>query len=186
MSNTENVSVGKPKVGGAIFAAPVGTTLPTDATTTLDTAFAALGYASEDGVTNNNSPESDNIKAWGGDTVIVLQTAKEDTFGVTLIECLNVDVLEFVYGSDNVSGDLTNGISITANSKEQEEHSLVIDMIMRGGVLKRIVIPRGKVSEVGEITYADESAVGYQTTITCMPDSNGNTHYEYIKKPATT
>lgn len=183
MSNTENVSVGKPKVGGAIFAAPVGTTLPTDATTTLDTAFAALGYASEDGVTNNNSPESDNIKAWGGDTVIVLQTAKEDTFGVTLIECLNVDVLEFVYGSDNVSGDLTNGISITANSKEQEEHSLVIDMIMRGGVLKRIVIPRGKVSEVGEITYADESAVGYQTTITCMPDTSGNTHYEYIKQP---
>jgi hypothetical protein len=183
MSNTENVSVGKPKVGGAIFAAPIGTTLPTDATTTLDTAFAALGYASEDGVTNNNSPESDNIKAWGGDTVIVLQTAKEDTFGVTLIECLNVDVLEFVYGSDNVSGDLTNGISITANSKEQEEHSLVIDMIMRGGVLKRIVIPRGKVSEVGEITYADESAVGYQTTITCMPDTSGNTHYEYIKQP---
>lgn len=183
MSNTENVSVGKPKVGGAIFAAPVGTTLPTDATTTLDTAFAALGYASEDGVTNNNSPESDNIKAWGGDTVIVLQTAKEDTFGVTLIECLNVDVLEFVYGSDNVSGDLTNGISITANSKEQEEHSLVIDMIMRGGILKRIVIPRGKVSEVGEITYADESAVGYQTTITCMPDTSGNTHYEYIKQP---
>ena len=182
MANTENVSVGKPKVGGAIAAAPVGTTLPTNARAALDEAFAVLGYASEDGVTNNNSPESDNIKAWGGDTVIVLQTSKEDTFAFTLIECLNKAVMQFVYGTNNVTGDLANGIQIKANSTEQEERTIVIDMIMRGGVLKRVVIPRGKVSEVGEITYADESAVGYQTTVTCMPDDNGNTHYEYIQK----
>ncbi len=65
--NSKNVSVGKPKKAGAIFRAPLGSTLPTDATTTLDAAFVQLGYASEDGLTNSNSPESDNIAAWGGD-----------------------------------------------------------------------------------------------------------------------
>ena len=36
MPNVENVTTGKPKVGGAVYRAPVGTTLPTDATTALN------------------------------------------------------------------------------------------------------------------------------------------------------
>ena len=42
----------------------LGTTLPTDAKTELDKAFKALGYCGEDGLVNENSPESENIKAW--------------------------------------------------------------------------------------------------------------------------
>ncbi len=72
------VAAGKPKVGGAIFRAPLGTTLPTNATGTLDAEFKELGYASEDGVTNANSAESDTIQAWGGDAVLTVQTSKSE------------------------------------------------------------------------------------------------------------
>lgn len=186
MANTvTNVSVGKPKVGGAIYVAPTGTALPTDATTALAETFKCLGYCSEDGLTNDNSPESDTIRAWGGDTVLVLQTSKEDTFGFTLIEILNEEVLKFIYGNDNVTGTLATGITVKANSKEADERVIVIDMILRENAVKRIVIPRGKVSEVGTITYADEDAIGYETTVTCTPDAEENTHYEYIKRAAS-
>ena len=178
---SSNVSAGKPATAGAIFAAPLNTTLPTDTTTSLDAAFKELGYVSEDGLVNSNSPENEDIKAWGGDTVLSVQTSKDDTFKFTLIETLNVDVMEFVYGSGNVTGTLATGITVTANADEAEYHSLAIDMILKGGVKKRIVVPSGKVTEVGDITYADGSAIGYETTITCVPDAAGNTHYEYIK-----
>lgn len=181
MANTvTNVSAGKPKVGGAINVADTSATLPTTVNAAL-TGFTALGYVSEDGLTNQNTIDSEDIKAWGGDTVLVIQTEKTDTFGLTLIEVLNVDVLKIVFGDTNVTGTLADGITVNVNATELPEKAWVIDMVMRNGALKRIVIPRAKVSEIGEVSYTDNEAVGYELTLTALPDAAGNTHYEYIK-----
>lgn len=187
-NNASNVSAGKPKVGGSIFVAPLGTPIPTDATTALNTAFENVGYISEDGLTNSNSPETDAIKAWGGDTVYNALTDKEDEFQFTMIEITNPTALKVVYGSDNVDGTLEEGITIRANSQEQPEMAFVIETILRGTNLKRIVIPRAQVTEVGDIEYTDDDVVGYETTISAHPDEaiEYDTHREYIVAQSTT
>lgn len=182
MADVTKVTSAKPKIGGAIYSAPLGTVLPTDATTDLNEAFKALGYISEDGLTNENTASTENIKAWGGDIVDTVQTEKSDKFTYTLIESLNIDVLKEIYGKDNVEGDIGTGITIKANTKELVQHSVVIEMVLKGGILKRIVIPNGKIGKVGEIKYTDSEMVGFETTLNAFPDSEGNTHYEYIKK----
>lgn len=183
MANTAgNVSAGKPALNGAVYRAASGTTLPTDATTALSADFKCLGYCGEDGLVNSNSPSTTDIKAWGGDTVLTIQEEKTDTFQVTLLEVLNADVLKAVYGSTNVSGTLSTGVTITANAKEAEEGVWAVDMLLNSSTVKRIVIPKGKITEVGDITYSDSDPIGYEVTITALPDASGNTHYEYIKQ----
>ena len=68
------VSTGKPKVAGSVYIGSAAAAAPADATTELGTGWTPLGYVGEDGVTNENSPETDSKKAWGGDIVLKLQT----------------------------------------------------------------------------------------------------------------
>lgn len=182
MANTSNVAAGKPKVGGAVSVAPTGTALPTDATTNLNSAFVNLGYISEDGMTQEITRDSENIKAWGGDTVLTSQTDFSETFSFTLIEILNPDVKKVIFGDDNVTGDIATGLTAKVNSKELPARSFVVEMIQNSNLV-RIVIPNGKVSELGEISYTDGEAAGYEVTITALPDATGNCSYEYTVEP---
>lgn len=187
--DTKKVSVGKPKVGGAVYRAPLGSTLPTDAKTDLDAAFICLGYVSEDGLENEISVDSDEIKAWGGDTVAVIQKGKSETYKFTLIQILDPNVLEAVYNTSNISGELTTGMTVRINSDEAEAAAYVFEIILTDGAKKRIVAPNAKLSELGTITYKDDEAIGFETTITALPgdaDFGYDMSKEYIIKESTT
>ena len=70
MADAKNTTAAKPKIGGAISRAPLGTELPTDTEAALNKAFKNLGYLSQDGLVNSNSPSNSTVVAWGGDTVL--------------------------------------------------------------------------------------------------------------------
>lgn len=182
--NKDNVALGKPKIGGAVFRGPIGTTLPTSADATLDAGFLPMGYVSEDGVVNSNSPSAETIKAWGGDIVKVIYTERSDEFKFTMIESKRVDVKKAVYGQNNVTGTLTSGITTSVKNAAPEPGSWVIDMV-EGATLKRIVIPDAVVTELEDINYKDDEAVGYGVTLTAVTDATGASHYEYEKTAAS-
>lgn len=184
-NNKANVTTGKPKVGGAIYRAPLGTTVPTTADATLDEAFVAMGYISADGVTNAISNSSSNITAWGGDIVLIADGEKSDTMQFTMLETLNKVVLAAVNGGDNVTGDLDAGMTVEVDPGLQEEAIWVIDTIGRGKVGHRIVMPDAQIITRADVVYKDGAAVGFGVTLNCFPDANGKTHKEYFKKIAS-
>lgn len=179
MNDSSKVSFGKPKSTGAIFVAPAGSTLPTNATDALDSAFKCLGYIHEDGLVNNISTDTEEVKAWGSDTVLMGQTAFSETFTFSPIE-INAETLKFYYGEDNVtvSGD---NITVKQNSKELPEIVAVFELVLTGGRIKRVVVPFGRiVDRSGDITYTDGDPVAYPVVLWARPDGDGNTHTEYI------
>ena len=184
-NSVNNVTVGKPAIGGCTFRAASGTSCPTDATTTLASAFKNMGYISDEGIKKTTERESDEIKAYGGDVVLTPQTGFSDKFTMKFLEALNVETIKAVYGDTNVSGALATGLAISVNSKELPEGVWVIDQVLKGNVLFRTVIPHGKITEVGEVTYVDGEPVGYEVTISAVPDTSGNTHYEYMKEQSS-
>ena len=184
--NVNNVTTGKPKVGGAVYSAPVGTTLPTDAVASLAAAFVEMGYVSDAGLTNSDSRTINQVKAWGGDTVVVLQTERSDTFAFTHLESMNEDVLVAIYGSDNVTVDSSGNITVKATADPMVPASWIIDMILKGNRAKRIVVPDGTISELGDIVYKDDEAIGYPITITDVTDTSGVYHYEYLSGATVT
>lgn len=180
-----NVTPGKPRVNGAIFRAPAGTPVPTDAISQLDTAFKELGYVNDQGVKNANTAEKNKVYAWGGSAVMNSTTQKPDDWTFTLIEALNPNVLKTVYGDNNVIvSEDEKQISVMATAEDLEECIFVIDMALTNNALKRIVIPKAELGNVAEIAYVDNQPIGYNITVSAYYDAAGKSHYEYIQKAA--
>lgn len=182
----ENVSWGKPPIEGGIKVAPLGTKLPTAPDEALNAAFKSLGYVSEDGVVNTQSRDTDSIKAWGGDEVLLLYTGSTDEYAFTLIESMNVEVLKLIYGEENVTGTPETGLTVKVDSQPRPMRSFVIDTVQKDRTIKRMVIPKGEVIQDGDISYTDNDAIGFPVRIKCNKDEDGYSQYMYSKKGSTT
>ena len=166
-----NVSTSSPKITGAIYYAPLGTTLPTDAKTALDAAFKGVGYISEEGVTRSQSRNSNDIKEWGGGVVATVQTEYKESFKFKMIETLSDIVQKAVYGEKNVTGKLdgaTTSMTVKHNALEPVANAWVIDTVMIDGTLSRIVVPNAKITELGDLAYKKDTAIGYDVTLSTI------------------
>lgn len=180
MPAVANVAIGKPRVGGAIFRAPAGTALPTDASTALASAFVEQGYVSDEGVSRAITKSFASKKAWGGDEVASTKT--EETVRVTfaLIEANNPSSLRAKYGEGAVT--VTDGLTAIAYAGAETDAGVwVIDMEYNG-VLRRLVFGNAKdVTEDFTQTYADEELIELPFELAVTKDATGLFFHEYIE-----
>ena len=172
--NTDNVAVVRPKVGGAVWVADSGTTAPIGASEAL-TSFTGLGWTGEDGVVMTINKEVEDILAFGGDSVITIQTSHDVEFTFKPLEW-NEAVATEMFGKDNVD---TDAACVRVTSAELPERVYVFDLRGRNGELFRIVVPKAKVTTLGEIPFKHNEPVAAEFTLKAYPDSSEVKVYIY-------
>lgn len=160
-------------VSGRICLAPLGTTPPTDSTSTLDEAFVNVGYISEDGVTETPETDTEVIRAWqNGDEVRTVQTSHAIRYGFTMIET-NEASLKAYYGHyDSVTGD------VKVSGRQLPRQMMVVETFDEiGGVamVRRRLAEVAQVTDRGEVSLTNSEASGFEVTVTCYPGEDGET-----------
>ena len=187
MPNTSDVRIGAPdqQTTGAIKHAPVGTTLPTlssitKAAVTLDGAFVGNEYVSEDGLTLSPSISTADIKDWSGATVRKVLESFDGTLSWTMIST-NKNAMEVAFGTSHVTSAVataTHGAQVRAGIGAHLPDPQSWVFLMKDGDARIvIVVPKGQVTEVGEVTFASNAAVGWEVTLSCYPDDSGECIY---------
>jgi hypothetical protein len=163
--------------------APLGTPLPTDATTALNAAFISLGRISDDGVDKTESrPKTDKFD-WGGSLIASLQDSFMLTLKFKLLQLVNADVQRTVHGDSNVTvtpATATHGTRLGAaiNSKLLDQGVYVIDAYYQQ-TSGRLVIPIARPVEVGQLKWVHKDLAAYELTVQAFADNDNNMAYEY-------
>lgn len=183
--NTDNIYTSKPGnvdgASGGVLTAATGTTMPGGVNGAL-TSFADAGYISEDGLTMTIDKETQDIRAWGGDKVRVIQTGHSLMFTLTLLEVSSVS-LGLVFGADNVTAT-TDGYSVDITNAELPHLAWVFDTA-DGDQFLRIEVPDGQVTDMGDVVFVHSDAAKFEVTIEAYPDSAGVKATLYYEEEAS-
>lgn len=184
MFNADNVGIGKGNPNGYAWVAPKGAKLPTDAKEAISEEFESLGYVSDEGMVNSTESDSSDIKDWAGRVIKKVQNSFSETYQLGFLEG-RTSVLKTYYGDKNVEDDGKGGVTVRHNGAFNEQRSFIIETLLTDTLIKRTVIPCGCIYERDDVEHSSENAVTFKATITALPDSTGNTSYDYYYNTAT-
>lgn len=178
MGDTENPRIW---VNADVYVAPVGTAGPTDIATGLNAAFEALGLLSEDGMTEGREQEQTDHYAHGG---ILVRTTKSKHKRTMVVTALEDNPVVFKLANPGSTAASVGGVTTrTVKIPNQPDPRAFVLELVDGDVTRRRHIPRGEVTEVGEVTIADDEMEMHELTITIYPDANDVLYYDITDDP---
>jgi len=186
--DSSKVSAMKPLATGGVLVAPYGTDLPSDkqapdGNVTIDPAFVALGYMSQDSnVSNAEENSTKDFAAWGGAIVVTQTTSRKETYSFKPIE-QNVAVWRLRYGTENVIGDDENAVVVHDGASFNEMHSIIIAEKLRDGRVHLSVIPKAQLGSTDEVPHSDSDPLGYGMKFTAIAYEGEKTSYDVYYTP---
>lgn len=182
-NNSSRVGAAKPKIGGGIWWAPLGTVIPTDSTTALTAAFKCIGPISVAGVRPDRSVSSEKEREWDGSVLADLLTEENRSFEFDVLGVFDQDALNFIYGSAQVTITPATAvagtrIAIVDKGGQQPPGVLVLEM-QHNGIKQRKVVPVGQATVTSERAYIAGGLRGWTARVEATKDEAGAFVYEY-------
>lgn len=168
------------KTAGAISTADEGTTAPTDARTTLGADWTSGGYVTDAGVTMNITRSTSAVKEWGQSVVRKPLSDFDITFSIPFMQVDEFFAKE-AFGASNVTktaADSTHGniLEVAIGPALAEIKAWCIDMI-DGDRYVRAYVPRGQITELGNVPFVPTAVNEYPSTLSCYDDGTGHSVY---------
>jgi hypothetical protein len=162
--NDDLVRVG---VTGSVYRAPVGTALPTDTTTALNAAFEEVGLITPDALTESLEVTKEILRAWQRPTgVRTITTEVNWTFQFQAMETSPI-VLELYYGGAETTVAGAVATTEIPTTPVNTEKAWVIQ-IEDGDIITRYVIPKGDVTERGEVPHRGTEGTVWDITVAVL------------------
>lgn len=184
MPDALNVLVGAPdqETTGAILSAPIGTDLPESAVDAIDSDFVGSGYVNEDGLTLGLDISTSDIRDWSGSLVRRLKESFDGTLSWAHLET-NEESLKNAFGADAVTATAATSshgaqLAVSISGELPETKSWIFKM-KDGDARILVVVPRGQVTEMDDVSFVAGDAITWPVTLSCYPDSSGNSIYIY-------
>lgn len=157
-------------LGADVYVAPVGTTAPTDTTTPLDAGFLPIGLLHEDGMTMSRDEDVTDHYAYGSKLIRTTRQKHKRTLKVTALED---NVAVFGLANPGSTASTTTGTTTRVVMVPTSNPQAFVFELVDGDVTKRLVVPRGEVTEVGDMTISDSEICSQELTITVYAASDG-------------
>lgn len=180
-----NAELVRISITGALWKAPLGTTLPVDSDpfAALNAAFTNLGYISDDGVTENLDDSVDDVVAWQSATTVRSSTTESTlSLELMLIETKGT-VLEAFYRGSSITTPAADVYKLEIKPIVADPSIWILD-VLDGTKYERSIIGNGEIVERGEVQNVNGGAKAYPITIRSYPDANGNLMVKYSNDAA--
>lgn len=180
-NNADQIVVGS---SGAVFTAPLGTTLPTAYDTSLNAAFKPVGYISEAGPSLSNAKEINEIRAWQSFQPIASRVTSADfTVKFEIMEW-DANTLPLAFGGGVITEPTADHYKFTpADPSVLDERALILD-VHDGTVVWRYVFPRGYQTGSLDTTFNRDNPALLPVEFKVLAPTDGTNSY-YIFSSAS-
>lgn len=156
----------------------INATLPTDASTALNASFTEIGAISSDGIAEATSQDRTDFFIWQGSALarrVPGQATKTFTFAAAETKLV---VLGVNYPGSTIT-QTSEGVSVSEKPPVSDVRNWVLHGTDGDSRALRIVVPRGEVTERGDVVWSGENVTVYEWTLSAYVDPSGFWAYRY-------